>query len=166
MLEIKEVKTKKEIQIVQELSQIIWNKWYISILSQEQINYMLDLFYSEHIIQEEINKGVVYWLLKNENSFTGYCSFEKMNENEEYKLHKIYIDVTKHKKGLGSFFIEQIIEYIKTQKGKSLYLNVNRHNSSLQFYLKKGFEIIKEEDVPIGNNYFMNDYVLALKINS
>ncbi|MGZ8545109.1 MAG: GNAT family N-acetyltransferase, partial [Flavisolibacter sp.] len=45
-----------------------------------------------------------------------------------------------------------------------LRLNVNRNNSARSFYEKLGFEMIGEEDIDIGNGYFMNDYVMEKKI--
>jgi ribosomal protein S18 acetylase RimI-like enzyme len=43
-------------------------------------------------------------------------------------------------------------------------VNVNRHNKALHFYEKYGFKIIREEDIDIGEGYFMNDYVMELKL--
>jgi hypothetical protein len=41
---------------------------------------------------------------------------------------------------------------------------MNRNNKARQFYEKNGFIIIKEEDIDIGNNYFMNDYVMEKRL--
>lgn len=41
-----------------------------------------------------------------------------------------------------------------------LELNVNRQNKARIFYEKFGFVIVEEKDIPIGNGYFMNDYVM------
>jgi ribosomal protein S18 acetylase RimI-like enzyme len=43
-----------------------------------------------------------------------------------------------------------------------LELNVNRQNTAIGFYKKLGFKIIAEEDIPIGNGFFMNDYVMQI----
>ena len=39
-------------------------------------------------------------------------------------------------------------------------LPVKSMPASVAFYEKLGFQIIKEEDVDIGNGYFMNDYIM------
>jgi RimJ/RimL family protein N-acetyltransferase len=40
-------------------------------------------------------------------------------------------------------------------------LTVNRKNfKSINFYFKLGFKIESVEDFDIGNNYFMNDFVM------
>jgi hypothetical protein len=45
-----------------------------------------------------------------------------------------------------------------------LDLFVNRTNPAVIFYKIKGFYIDQEIDLDIGNGYFMNDYLMKLKI--
>ena len=46
-----------------------------------------------------------------------------------------------------------------------IYLNVLSSNERAnKFYEKFGFNIEKEEDIDIGNNYYMNDYVMQKKV--
>jgi ribosomal protein S18 acetylase RimI-like enzyme len=66
--------------------------------------------------------------------------------------------------GAGKILMDEVIKRTADAGNKSLLLNVNRDNPALGFYKKKGFEIIKTEDIDIGNGYFMNDYVMELKI--
>jgi ribosomal protein S18 acetylase RimI-like enzyme len=57
-----------------------------------------------------------------------------------------------------------LITAIKQKGATSLLLNVNRNNPTKGFYEKLGFTVIKEEDIDIGNGYFMNDYVMEKKV--
>ena len=43
-------------------------------------------------------------------------------------------------------------------------LNVNRNNKALHFYEKMGMRKLREGDFPIGNGYYMNDYIMGLNI--
>ena len=43
-------------------------------------------------------------------------------------------------------------------------LNVNRNNKALQFYAHMGRRKLREGDFPIGNGYYMNDYIMGLEI--
>jgi len=61
---------------------------------------------------------------------------------------------------LGKMLLDEVISYIKKKGGKALILNVNRYNKAQFFYQKQGFKIIEEVDIAIGNNYFMNDFVM------
>jgi ribosomal protein S18 acetylase RimI-like enzyme len=60
--------------------------------------------------------------------------------------------------------LETIMQVLRTRGGKRLELNVNRYNKARQFYEKLGFTVIKEEDIDIGEGFFMNDYVMARSI--
>jgi ribosomal protein S18 acetylase RimI-like enzyme len=53
---------------------------------------------------------------------------------------------------------------MKTQGATTLQLNVNRNNPAKIFYEKLGFAVLNEEDIDIGNGYFMNDYVMQKMI--
>jgi len=56
-------------------------------------------------------------------------------------------------------------EIKKTAEKSVLQLNVNRQNNAVNFYLKKGFSILYEEDNDIGEGYFMNDYVMQKDVS-
>lgn len=43
-------------------------------------------------------------------------------------------------------------------------LNVNRNNKALQFYEYMGMRKLRKGDFPIGNGYYMNDYIMGLDI--
>ena len=66
----------------------------------------------------------------------------------------------------GSFLFREAIKYIKeVHPGPCLMeLNVNRNNKVLQFYEHMGMRKLREGDFPIGNGYYMNDYIMGLEI--
>jgi GNAT superfamily N-acetyltransferase len=96
----------------------------------------------------------------------GFASYSAINEQEGiFKLHKLYVLPEFHGKGLGKAILDFIAEEILAHGATRLYLNMNRQNKARRFYEKYGFNIIKEEDVDIGNNYFMNDYVMEKRFS-
>ena len=56
------------------------------------------------------------------------------------------------------------MDEIRPHQATDLELNVNRHNKAINFYKKLGFIITMEEDIDIGNGYYMNDYVMNLEV--
>ncbi|MCH5719122.1 GNAT family N-acetyltransferase [Niabella hibiscisoli] len=137
---------------------------YSTILSQEQLNYMLDLFYSDASLQKDLNKpGYSFFILDCDQQDTGFAGLEIRND-ETAHLHKIYLSPNHQGKGLGKKLIHFIIDFAKNAGAASLTLNVNRYNKAIQFYEAVGFEIVNEVDVEIGNGYFMNDYVMKRKL--
>jgi ribosomal protein S18 acetylase RimI-like enzyme len=165
MISIKKV-DKTAIPIIQELANITWHITYREILSAEQINYMLDLFYSEASLKKQIEHNHQFIVASENNNAVGFASYapKGKGDTKTYVLHKIYVDPEMHGIGIGQLLIGHIINDIEILGFTNLQLNVNRNNKSVQFYQKLGFEIIREEDIDIGNGYFMNDYVMLKKI--
>jgi ribosomal protein S18 acetylase RimI-like enzyme len=61
--------------------------------------------------------------------------------------------------------LDAIYSEIKKNGAGSIELNVNRYNNALAFYQKLGYEILREEDIDIGEGFYMNDYVLFKKVS-
>ena len=47
---------------------------------------------------------------------------------------------------------------------KAIFLNVNKYNNAIHFYMKQGFTKVKDEVIDIGNGYVMDDYVMEVAI--
>jgi len=141
----------------------IWPETYSQILSKDQLEYMLGLFYNEQKLKTEIEQGVEFILIYEDVQPAGFAAFSK-TEPEVYKLHKIYVLPSQQGKGTGRFIIDEVIKAIKQVGAMALQLNVNRNNNAKLFYEKLGFVVIREEDIDIGNGYFMNDYVMEKKL--
>ena len=161
MISVKKVGTES-IPTIQELAQVTWAVAYASIITPEQMNYMLDLFYSTNSLQQQMQKGHQFIIAWEEGAAVGFASYSPKSEDEPfvYRLHKIYIDPKQQGKGIGKYLLDFIIGDIKPKAATDLELNVNRFNKALGFYQKLGFTIINEEDIDIGNGYFMNDYIM------
>ncbi len=166
MLQIKKAGIK-DIDIIRELAHAIWPDAYKEILAQEQLNYMLDLIYSNKALSNQFeNLQHQFILVTDDNTPVGFASYSPKIKNDPatWRLHKLYVLTDQQGKGTGKFLLNHIMDEIKQGGAKSLELNVNRHNKALHFYNKIGFKITKEEDIDIGNGYFMNDYVMNYEL--
>jgi ribosomal protein S18 acetylase RimI-like enzyme len=163
-MEIKKA-TTDDIEAIQQLSANIWPVAYKEILRKEQLNYMLHKFYSMEALKDQmLTKGHQFYLLVNEHKDNiGFASVS-MEDKLTFKLQKLYILPQQQGKNLGKMLLNKVIQYCTEKGGKSLILNVNRYNKARFFYEKCGFKIIEEIDIAIGNNYFMNDYVMKLNL--
>lgn len=155
---------EKDIPLIRELSFKIWPQTYASILSAAQIEYMLKLMYSEDALLNQMKQKHEFIIINDEKDPVGFASFN-LSEPGIYKLHKIYVMPQNQGKGTGKFVINEILKAILRKGGKALQLNVNRNNKAKAFYEKLGFVVIREEDIDIGNGYFMNDYVMEKKLS-
>jgi ribosomal protein S18 acetylase RimI-like enzyme len=150
-----------DIKTIQILAASIWPVAYQNILSDEQLKYMLLKFYSESALEEQmLTKGHQFYLALNEHHVAvGFSAVSKENK-DTFKLQKLYVLPAEQGKDYGKLLLKEVINYSKLNGGKSLILNVNKHNNAQNFYKKNGFQIIQEIDIPIGNNFFMNDFVM------
>lgn len=156
-----------EIEIIRKLSDEIWKKVYPSIISMQQIEYMLDLFYNEAALSEQINiQGHRFILIKANKIPIGYASYSMKDESDKgrYRLHKFYLQPAYHGKGLGKQMMHHIILAVQKSGGKTIELNVNKYNPTIHFYKKLGFNIIGQEVLEIGNGYVMDDYIMQINI--
>ena len=154
---------KKQLPIVKDLAYAIWPSAYREILSAEQLNYMLDNFYSIESLESQMDKGQVFELLFEDSNVVGFVAYElNCNETGLLKIHKIYLLPETQGKGFGKFMIDEVIKIAKSNQQKGVFLNVNKYNNAQFFYQKLGFIITKEEVIDIGNNYIMDDYQMEL----
>lgn len=162
MLDIRNA-SAEDAQLIRELSLKVWPQTYSSILSAEQIDYMMDLMYSETALKEQMEKGHQFIFCYDAKEPVAFASYSEL-EPSIYKLHKIYVLTSQQGKGTGKFIIEHIIKDITAKSASALRLNVNRNNKAKHFYEKLGFEIMAEEDIDIGHGHYMNDYIMEKKL--
>ncbi|MBS1665462.1 MAG: GNAT family N-acetyltransferase [Bacteroidetes bacterium] len=155
----------EDINSIGFLAQQIWPITYGDILSAEQLRYMLNLFYSPASLRKQmVEDHHQFAIVEQEEEPIGFASWSATDKLGVYKLHKLYVLTGQQGKGLGRTLLQYVFETIGSKGAKTLQLNVNRHNKARQFYERMGFAVVKEEDVPIGNNYFMNDYVMEAAV--
>ena len=156
----------EQLPIVIDLTKKIWPVAYGEILSKAQLDYMIDKFYSETALREQIEvKGHVFYLAQDENKkYVGFLSYEINSEPNKTKIHKIYVLPETQGTGLGRQFFELVKEKAIENHQKAIFLNVNKYNNAIHFYNKLGFTKMKDEVIDIGNGYVMDDYVMEVAI--
>jgi len=165
--------TEKDVPLISQLADKIWHEHYPAIISVEQINFMLRLRYSPAALAEQMKNGERFFLAFYAEEPVGYASFDLQdpsaiggrgakNSGRYYYLHKFYVDVSKHRAGIGTEFFTYLLQHTKT--GSPMRLQVNRLNyKAVNFYFKMGFVIERTGDFHIGGNYYMNDFVMVRK---
>ena len=159
--------TVKDIDIIYELAHVIWPQTYQPILKGAQIDYMLGLMYSKETLKELIESGGQdFFIAFEDEKPIGFMSISVKAERpvKIFKLNKLYLLPDTQGKGYGKIMVDFINGYIKALGAKILELNVNRKNKALAFYQRLGFNIYKEEDIPIGEDYLMEDFVMRKKV--
>ena len=63
-------------------------------------------------------------------------------------------------KGIAKMILSQVKTIAFGESNRGVVLNVNRNNPAISFYNSQGFKIIASIDIPIGNGFYMEDYIL------
>lgn len=158
--------TVADCNLINQLAEEVFPATYKTILSPEQTEYMMEWMYAPENIRKQMEEeGHVYFIAYQGCEPCGYVSVQQEGE-DLFHLQKIY--VLPHFQGThcGSFLFREAIKYIKEIHPSPclMELNVNRNNKALKFYEHMGMRKLREGDFPIGNGYYMNDYIMGLDI--
>lgn len=158
--------TVNDFPVIQKIAYKTWPDTFGTILSPQQINYMLEMMYSTAALTEQVTlKGHQFLLVKDESTDLGYASYELNYKGQsKTKIHKIYLLPEAQGKGVGKLLMKTITEIAKNNQNHVLSLNVNRDNSAFQFYKNLGFEQVGEENIDIGDGFLMEDYIMEKQI--
>jgi GNAT superfamily N-acetyltransferase len=166
--------------LIRSISERTWPSTYGHIISQEQIDFMLDWMYSDTSLEKQMKTGCEFYIASIKGNDVGFCSVspedekEKEEEDEDnsssektecskaHKLNKLYVLPAAQGTGAGKALLNIAIEVSKAAGSSSLFLQVNKQNDAYTFYLKHGFVKEQEFKFDIGNGFFMDDYVMRL----
>ena len=163
-----------DIHLINRLARDIFPATYRHIISDEQIEYMMEWMYSEESLRRQMSEeGHVYLIgestagegeLQEKRPF-GYVSIEQQGA-DLFHLQKIYVLPNCQGSGAGRYLFQSAIGFIKTVHPTPcvMELNVNRYNPALGFYQHMGMKVARQGDFDIGNGYFMNDYIMSIQL--
>ena len=151
--------TFDNIPAIQNIVSQTWPVAYTGILGEEQVDYKLQQFYSMSSLTDQFKNNHYFFLALKENLPIGFASFSNVYHNI-YKLQKLYVLPAEQKTGAGKALLQKVEKEAKNMGAAKLRLNVNRKNNAKNFYEKNGFAITRQEDINIGNGFFMNDYIM------
>jgi ribosomal protein S18 acetylase RimI-like enzyme len=142
----------------------IWHEHFITILTEDQIDYMVDKFQSiSAMTKQMVNEGYEYYFIVVNGEEIGYTGIKK--DVDKLFLSKLYLRREHRGKGYASAVFEQLKEISRLRDLNRIWLTVNRNNEvTISVYKKKGFETIRTQVTDIGEGYVMDDYVMELKI--
>lgn len=159
-----QVKSKKDIDLLTEIADEVWHEYFPCIITEAQIDYMVEKFQSAHAIQSQIDEQhYEYCFICKDGAPIGYIGF--VREAEKMFLSKLYLK--KDFRGLG--IASKAFEFLKQECAVSglhaIYLTVNRGNANtIAVYKKTGFHVADERVADIGCGFLMDDYIMELTL--
>ncbi|MGM5470072.1 GNAT family N-acetyltransferase [Flavobacteriaceae bacterium LMO-SS05] len=154
-----------DIETTAHLAHHIWNQHYVSIIGQQQVDYMLDTFQNAKAIQHQIESGYNYFILYYQKKPCGYLALIPNTRDKNMMISKIYMDSNFRGLNLGSQLLDFTIKETKKRAFNSIWLTVNKNNSkTIQWYQSKGFSIMEELKIDIGQGFVMDDYRMEMPV--
>ena len=162
MIEILKARLE-DAKLIQELAYAIWYPTYASILSKKQIDFMLEHIYAIDSLQSSMLGSSCFYLLYEEGNAVGFMGVDP--KADRLRIEKIYLLPRTQGKGFGKLLIDFAGDLAKEMGFDELELNVNRGNNAYLFYLKQGFQVVEEVDIPY-YEFILNDYVMRKSLIS
>lgn len=166
--------TTEDIPLIRSMADVAFRDTYREILSPEQMEYMLDWMYSEASLERQMGPdGHVYFIAESdEREPVAYFSVQPhgLDENGVYvfEFQKLYILPEKRGKGTGRRLYDYVCRFVKEAAGDvpcRIMLHVNRYNTrAVEIYRHFGMDVQLTADFPIGNGYYMNDYIMGITL--
>lgn len=157
---------KDDIMLIHELALQAFPATYRDLLSQEQMDFMMDWMYSPANLEKQMEEGHVYFIASHQGEDCGYLSVQPEGPGV-FHLQKIYVLPGFQGLHIGSYLFRQAVSYIRSIHPEPclMRLNVNRYNTrAVEFYRRMGMRELEREDFHIGHGYYMTDYIMGLDI--
>lgn len=148
-----------QVQLIHDLVHQIYYPTYCNILSKDQIDFMLEQNYTVAALQKALLTGQDFYVLKFlDGTDLGFMALKDGSE-DILRIEKLYLLPKVQGMGAGKFFISFANSIANESNKKFLELNVNRGNKAYYFYLKQGFKVTQEIDIPY-YGYILDDYIM------
>ena len=153
-----------EIAIVRQLAHEIWWACYPGIITDAQIEYMLEWMYSESALRADLARGVRYEIVHFAGHPSGYIAYEESTPGQ-WKLQKLYLLPGFQGQGLGQAALQHISTAVSAAGGHSLLLTVNKNNTrAIRAYERAGFQNRRSVVNDIGGGFVMDDFVFEREL--
>ena len=146
--------TEKDYLNLYDFMRPIWLETYGSFLPVEQIEFLLQKYFSTDGLAYFRAQGYRYQKIANIGVLV------TVDRGEEIYLDKLYLPPS-HR---GHGYAESVFEELK-KAGKDITLNVNQANErAVKCYLKNGFIIERTTDILLENGMVNRDYEMRLHV--
>ena len=166
--------TTDDIELIRSIAKVAFPATYSTIISAEQIDYMMEWMYSAKKLQQEISGNITYLLAEVDGRTVGYLSFgpdegtadcaAAPGQGRLFHLHKIYLLPEAQGGGNGKRLFMAGEREMLLAGATAFELNVNRGNPALGFYQHLGMQLSRSGDFDIGGGFFMNDHIMRKEL--
>jgi GNAT superfamily N-acetyltransferase len=152
------VTTATQVADVARMAHEVWNEYYVSLIGQAQVDYMVAKFQSAVAMQAQVDSGYEYFHIRQSGVNVGYAAIRHDAADARIFISKLYLLAAHRKTGAGRQTLEFIERMARERGATHQWLTVNKGNASVQAYERLGFRIVEAMVMDIGGGYVMDDY--------
>lgn len=160
-----------QLETLARLADEIWHECYADIISDLQIDYMVEKFQSAEALKAQIaDEGYRYFVLEIDGVPSGYYGLKPlgatgMDKLQTMFLSKFYLRRELRGKGFGSQMYREIKRFTRRAGCELIKLTVNRGNiHAINVYKHLGMRVLEEKVTDIGSGYVMDDYIFGIMV--
>jgi GNAT superfamily N-acetyltransferase len=152
------VTTAQQLDAVAGLARDIWYEYYVPLIGQPQVDYMVSTFQSSGAMAQQMREGYEYFTTERDGRVIGYCAVQPRPAEGSLFLSKLYLLRGARGAGTGRVCMEFIEQLARRRGLKLLWLTVNKGNPAVKAYERLGFRIAADLVMDIGGGFVMDDF--------
>ncbi len=143
------------------LAAIIWPEAFSDMITQAQIDYMLEHLQSAAAMAAQMREGMDYWFVCRDDQRVGYAAVRFDGDKHVSYLSKLYILAPERGGGASMHALNAICDDARSRGATRLSLTVNIGNArAIRFYEKNQFRKTRAQVFDIGGGFVMDDFVM------
>ena len=164
MIEFQKITDAEGLAAIRAIADEVWPETFAPILSPEQIAYMMEMMYAPQVMADELAQGYTFEIVRIDGEDAGYLVCSPYHD-DRMKIHNVYLRSRFHGRGVGQAMLEEAQRIARSCGFKRVRLNVNKQNfRAIKAYERNGFCTVESVKNPIGNGFFMDDFVMEKRI--
>lgn len=159
--ELARISNDEQLNILADIANEVWHEFFPCILSDEQIDYMVDKFQSFPAMKKQMEDGYEYYFIKDNDEICGYMGIHEETEDNKMFLSKLYLKKAHRGKGYAGQTLKELFKMSRERGHNMVWLTVNKHNEhTIEVYEHMGFAKARTQVADIGNGFVMDDYIM------
>lgn len=159
--DLKRVETDAQVRELATIANEVWHEFFPCILSDEQIDYMVEKFQSYEAMKKQMEDGYEYYFIEADKKVCGYMGIHEEVDQKKIFLSKLYLKKENRGKGYAGKILNKLFDMTKERGLNMVWLTVNKYNEhTIKVYEHMGFAKARTQVADIGNGFVMDDYIM------
>jgi ribosomal protein S18 acetylase RimI-like enzyme len=159
------VENDRQIECLTRLAKKIWTNHFGRMIAKEILDVIIETVQSKEAIVEQMNDGLLYYLIPGKRSPVGYFGYRVSVSKGELFLSKLYILSTERRKGIGGQVLRHLETICRDKALSNIHLTVYPKNTSaIESYKKLGFRPAGTIHRDLGNGIAFDDILMQKTI--